>query len=231
MQMDKMVGCTLSEYYSAIESFHGSLAPGMVLGWFMVDLAKKSLPSGTLFDALSETSHCLPDAIQILTSCSVGNRWLRVIDVGRFALTFFEKDTGLGARVHVDTLRLASWPRIEEWFLKLRPKALQDRDRLLQDLLEAGTGILVSQEVAVAPGFLRRKAHQDVRTCRVCNELYRADNGPVCPACLDQSFPVLFSEPISLVGGLHEPKAEFEEVPQLDQVIIRPPSGFAPPTT
>lgn len=48
------------EYLHLIKSFHGRLAPGLVLGGFMVNLALKSLPDGDIFYAICETSDCLP---------------------------------------------------------------------------------------------------------------------------------------------------------------------------
>jgi formylmethanofuran dehydrogenase subunit E len=62
----------------------------------MVDLALSILPRGILFDAIAETGHCLPDAIQLLTPCTVGNGWLKVRDLGRFALALYDKQSGEG---------------------------------------------------------------------------------------------------------------------------------------
>ena len=80
-------GRTYDEYIEMIKAFHGTVAPGVVLGGFMVDLAYRNLPQGEYFDAISETRACLPDALQLLTPCTVGNGWLRIIDLGRFALS------------------------------------------------------------------------------------------------------------------------------------------------
>jgi len=40
--------CTYSyeEYLHLVKSFHGNLAPGLIIGGFMVDLAMKNLPEG-----------------------------------------------------------------------------------------------------------------------------------------------------------------------------------------
>ncbi|MGD0277575.1 MAG: formylmethanofuran dehydrogenase subunit E family protein, partial [Syntrophales bacterium] len=91
------------EYIRLVKSFHGNLAPGLVIGGFIVDLALKNLPDGEFFDALCETSVCLPDAVQLLTPCTIGNGWLRVFDFGRFAVTLYEKYNGQGIRVYLDT--------------------------------------------------------------------------------------------------------------------------------
>jgi formylmethanofuran dehydrogenase subunit E len=46
---------TYDEYMEMIKGFHGHVAPGMVLGGFMVDLAYRHLPPGEFFDAVCET--------------------------------------------------------------------------------------------------------------------------------------------------------------------------------
>ncbi len=43
----------------------------------------RNLPPDILFNSLCETNKCLPDAVQLLTPCTVGNGWLKVrIGVG-----------------------------------------------------------------------------------------------------------------------------------------------------
>jgi len=59
------------EYIHLVKSFHGNLAPGLIIGGFMVDLAMKNLPPGEFYDAICETTVCLPDSIQLLTPCTV----------------------------------------------------------------------------------------------------------------------------------------------------------------
>lgn len=85
-------------YVRMVTSFHGQPAPGLLVGGRMVDLAVRRLPGGILFDAVCETRNCLPDAIQLLTPCTICNGWLRVLDWGRYALTLFDKSNGEGVR-------------------------------------------------------------------------------------------------------------------------------------
>ena len=143
------------EYLHLVESFHGYTAPGVIIGGFMVDLAKKHLPEGTLFYAISETNKCLPDAIQLLTPCTTGNGWLKVIHMGRYALSLYEMNEGSGVRVFVDIRKMDQWPEIKSWLLKLKPKAEQDKDRLLDDIRRAGQDILSVQHVKFQPQYLK----------------------------------------------------------------------------
>ena len=85
-----------------------------------------------LFDAVCETRNCLPDAVQLLTPCTIGNGWLKVVNVGRFALNLYDKYEGKGVRVFMDPVKVADWPEINTWYLKLKPKKEQDSALLLE---------------------------------------------------------------------------------------------------
>ena len=90
---------SFDEFLHLVQSFHGHPAPGVIIGGIMVEVARRQLPVEVLFDAICETRNCLPDAIQMLTPCTIGNGWLKVVNVGRFALTLYDKYQGEGARV------------------------------------------------------------------------------------------------------------------------------------
>ncbi|RJQ85058.1 MAG: trehalose-binding protein [Desulfobacteraceae bacterium] len=174
---------TCREYLQLVRSFHGHVAPGMVLGGFMVDLACRHLPEGEFFDALCETRACLPDAIQILTPCTVGNGWLRIVDIGRFALSFYEKYSGRGIRVYVDPEKIKPFPEIRNWFFKLTPKKQQDRERLMAEIQEAGSAICSYAAVHFDPGFMRTPGRKGFSICPMCREAYPSENGPLCGGC------------------------------------------------
>ena len=101
---------SFEEFKALAERFHGYAAPGLLLGGYMVALAKSRLPEGTLFEAISETRKCLPDAVQLLSLCSMGNNWLKVRDLGRYAVSLYDKHTGRGVRVSVSLEKLKEWP-------------------------------------------------------------------------------------------------------------------------
>ena len=130
---------TFEEFVERVKEFHGYEAPGVIIGGFMVDLAYHHLPKEGLFDALCETPKCLPDAIQLLTPCTVGNGWLTVVNIGRYALTLYNKETGEGVRVFVETEKLDLWPELKTWFFKLKPKKEQDQALLSSQIKEAGS--------------------------------------------------------------------------------------------
>ena len=79
----------LQSYFDRGVEFHSYLSPGLVVGIFMVDLAKEILGPCDLIDAVVETKACVPDAIQLMTHCTYGNGWMVVKDWGKMALTLY----------------------------------------------------------------------------------------------------------------------------------------------
>ncbi|HOX16645.1 MAG TPA: formylmethanofuran dehydrogenase subunit E family protein [Smithellaceae bacterium] len=177
--------CTYSyeEYLHLVKSFHGNLAPGLIIGGFIVDLAMKHLPEGEFFDAVCETPVCLPDAVQILTPCTIGNGWLSIVPFGKFAVTLYEKYTGQGVRVYLDTEKLNKWPEVRDWYLKKKKKSEQNPDLLLKQIKEAGHGLLSMQRVQIEPEKVRRKKMGPVGVCPVCGEAYPSKHGEKCMNC------------------------------------------------
>ena len=177
--------CTYSyeEFLHLVKSFHGTLAPGLLIGGFMVDLVMKNLPEGELFDAICETPVCLPDAVQILTPCTIGNGWLSVVPFGKFAVTLYEKYSGKGVRVYLDMEKLQAWPEVHDWYLKKKKKQDQDAEKLFGQIREAGHGLLSIQHVQVAPEKVRRKKMGPVAVCPVCNEAFPTRDGDKCRSC------------------------------------------------
>ncbi len=185
MNIDKY---SFDEFKQLAERFHGYAAPGLLLGGYMVALAKRRLPEGTLFEAVSETSKCLPDAVQMLSLCSMGNNWLKVRKLGRYAVTLYDKFTGRGVRVGVSLERLRKWPEYYGWLMKLKPKKEQDTARLMQEIEEAGDSICTVQDVIVFPELLGRKKSFQVSICPGCGEGYPTADGPVCRASQGEGY-------------------------------------------
>lgn len=180
---------TYEEFIDKVKSFHGSIAPGIIAGGIMVDIAQKNLPEGDFFDVICETSHCLPDAVQLLTPCTIGNGWLKIVNTSRYAMTFYNKYTGNGIRVYLDAAKLAGWSEIRSWFLREKPKRDQDPGLILKQFHDAGAKIYSTQTVQVAPEYITgaKKKHSPIVICPSCNEAYSSDLGDVCPACRGKS--------------------------------------------
>jgi len=170
-----------------VESFHGSKSPGLVLGGIMVDYALSEMPETVLFDAICETPACLPDAIQLLSPCTLGNGWLKVISLGRFALCLYEKYEGKGVRIFVDSAKIGGRSEIRNWLYKLKPKSEQDQERLIDEMRLAGRSVLGMHPVLVKPQHLGKRSSGPITDCMMCGEPYPERDGPVCRACGGES--------------------------------------------
>ena len=181
---------TFEEYYDRVAAFHSYPAPGTLIGGFLVSFAQQNLPTTSEYDAISETRKCLPDAIQLLTPCTIGNGWLKVIDVGRFAAVLYDKRTGAGVRVFVDAEKLKAWPEIYNWFFSLVPKHAQDKEQLTTQIKQAESSIFSLQSVTIQPQFLQKHKKTQVVVCPQCHEAYPASEDTVCKGC-QQALPYL----------------------------------------
>lgn len=187
--MGNILSYGFDEYVNMVRSFHGSDAPGVLIGGFMIDLAYQHLPEGGLYEVICETAKCLPDAAQLLTPCTLGNQRIRVIDVGRFALTFYEKRTGIGVRVYLDCSKLGIWPDIKGWYLKLTSKEDGNSAALLNQIRKAGADICTVEEVRVDMSTVKRQKGGSISICPLCGEAYRSTDGAICPACKEGILP------------------------------------------
>jgi formylmethanofuran dehydrogenase subunit E len=204
----KLGSYSFEEFLQVVEGFHGFVAPGVVLGGVMVEAARKRLTPHVLFDAIAETPKCLPDAIQLLTPCSIGNGWLRVHNLGRFALSLYDKYEGSGVRVFVRLEELNAFPEIRAWLLKSTPKDEQDSERLIGEIRAAGEGILGFQEIQVASRVLEKKTREEIAVCSLCNEAYPAQDGGICRACQGE---VPYAQ--EKTGGVERNQPAVEAVP------------------
>jgi formylmethanofuran dehydrogenase subunit E len=177
----------VEKYLHAVQSFHGYMAPGVLIGGFMVNLARGHLSEGALINAICETPVCLPDAIQLLTQCTIGNNRLKILNFGRFAFSLYDKMQGNGFRVFLDPKKIDEWPEIKNWFFKLKPKPEQNMDLLLAQIKEAGETLLGIHPVQVRPELLKKEKRGDIVVCPNCQEAYPAKDGEVCRGCQGES--------------------------------------------
>lgn len=174
---------TFEEFRQKAADFHGYPAPGLLIGAYMVEMAKREMPEGTLFEVIVETGKCLPDAVQLLTLCSTGNNWMRVNNLGRYALSMFDKFTGEGVRVWLDVKKLEAYPETRGWFLKLKPKKDQDSDLLFREIEEAGDTTCSMEKIVIPERFLGHKHMSGIAVCPACGEAYPSTDGGICRAC------------------------------------------------
>jgi formylmethanofuran dehydrogenase subunit E len=178
----KIRSYSFEEFIERVNAFHGYAAPGVILGGVMVDLAYQNLPEKGLFDAVCETRRCLPDSVQLLTPCTIGNGWLRIIDMGRYALVFYDKETGKGIRVYIDAAKIEGWDQLKYWYFKLKPKKETDAGLILKQIQEAGASIMGVQKVNIDLGLFKKESRR-FAICPVCKEAYPDSDGDKCLYC------------------------------------------------
>ena len=199
------------EFIEVVRNFHGSPAPGIIIGGIMVDMAREKLPPETIFDAIAETPKCLPDAVQLLTLCTIGNGWLKIINLGRYALTLYDKYTGQGVRVFIDLKKLENWPEVHAWLLKLKPKKEQSFDLLMSQIRQAGQGMFTAETVQVDLNRLSGKKMARIVICPICREPFPGDDGAACRGCHGESPYVQ--------------RAESHEAPVLEKIPLKKAVG------
>ena len=180
-------GRSLSTFYNDIERFHGFVSPGLVLGGFMVDWAQELMGPNVEADAVVETCHCLPDAVQIFTPCTVGNGWLKVLDWDKFALTLYDKRNLAGYRVWLDLKKAHLFQKIYDWYMRRIPKKDLPLEVLLGEILNARRSVLSCCAVRVTRPF-GRKHKKNIKICSGCGEAYPASQGTQCNTCRGEGY-------------------------------------------
>jgi len=168
---------------------HRHACPRQVLG------IRMALAAGSLLDlplpredkgvlAIAETDGCFLSGIEVAAGVSASRRTLRIVDLGRVAVTFAEVRTGRA-------WRLAPRPDVRERAVAAAPGASSRYDAMLQGYAVLPTEELLRiEEVDLVPhaGTLVSRPHVRV-TCARCgeeviNERETLIGGlPVCPAC------------------------------------------------
>ena len=187
MEKTTVCGKSVEDYIKTIESFHGWAAPGVVIGGFMVDWAQELLGGQVEADAIVETRHCLPDAVQLLTPCTCGNGWMKILDWDKFALSLYDKRSLNGHRVWMDIERLAAFPNIYKWYMRLVEKKDLPLSVLNQDILSAGRKMLNAAPVQITRYYGKNKKGES-RICPVCREAYPTRQGLQCQACQGEGY-------------------------------------------
>ena len=171
-----------------IEEFHGYRSPGILMGSRMVETALGELGDTPYLNMVSETVVCLPDAVQLLTGCTMGNGFLQILDWGKFAVTAYDRTTLEGVRVWLNPALLKGYPLIRAWFERNRggqPKP--PFEDMAAEILAAESGLLPFRKVRLLKSL---KSDQPVptRACPDCGEFYPARFGERCPACRGDAY-------------------------------------------
>lgn len=150
------------EFKDMATMFHNYPAPGLMLGGYMVEAAKAQMPDDTPYEALVETTCCLPDAAQMLTPCTIGNGCLKVENIGKYAVTLYDKFSGEGVRVSVCPEKIEKYREIKRWFLALGHETEQNTTSLQRQIALAGASICDVKNVNVSDGRAKKQSTDSV---------------------------------------------------------------------
>lgn len=167
------IGPALMQQILRLSEFHTYPAPGVLIGAFMVDYALELLkadPDQKLY-GVCETPKCLPDALQVIARCTTGNNRLRVIPIGKFAITLnspSDKETTEAVRVYVDLKKLKKYPVIDIWYANSPAYDKHTmKDQLRDEIFRAGRDILSYDKVRIE---VKHKKKWKSVTCPGCGE-------------------------------------------------------------
>ena len=178
----------LRESFRKCIDFHTYAAPGMLIGVFMVDYALTLLgkkPEDKI-SVTCETTKCLPDPPQIIMHATTGNHRLRVLPIGKFAMTltpFSAKESAEGIRVYLDKEKLKKYPTISSWYdnsSSFKPATM--KKQLADEILAAGQGMFSHERIKMR---VTHKKKWNSVTCPVCGDQvpeYMME-GDKCAAC------------------------------------------------
>ena len=187
MERTMIAGKPVEVFMEEIRKFHGWVAPGVLLGGFMVDYALELVGREVESDAIVETRFCLPDAVQLLTPCTCGNGWMKVLDWDKFALTLYDKKNREGFRVWLDVGKTLAFPNLNNWFMKLVEKKDLPLEVLNQTILEAGREALSADPATVTSHYAKIKKGK-TGICPACGEAYSLRQGALCLSCQGEGY-------------------------------------------
>jgi formylmethanofuran dehydrogenase subunit E len=183
----------LQDYFKRCIDFHSYAAPGMLIGVFMVDYALEILGKNRTdkIFVTSETHKCLPDPPQVILHATAGNHRLRILPIGKFALTltpFTAAGYAEGIRVYLDRQKLESYPATALWYDNSPDfKAGSMKRQLIEEILAAGRDVLSTECIRVK---VSSKQKWRSATCSSCGEQVPEDlmEGDHCAGCGSKAY-------------------------------------------
>lgn len=184
----------LQLWYEKAVNFHKKQVPGLFIAIVMTDLCRTRL--GNVKDCLNivcESVSCLTDVIQLMTGCTVGNRYLTIhANLGRFALTMFDRADGRGVRAYIDLDKIiaADTPELYRFFYRTRsaevkaggPARLESGKQIIKEFMTVREQIIGLQEVQLEK--FGKPLKPGAARCPVCRESFLQINGEEkCSVC------------------------------------------------
>ena len=181
---DRLIGgLDFEDFVVQMEEFHGYRSPGILVGALMIEDALREVGTTPYLNVVTETVVCLPDAVQLLTPCTIGNGFLQVLDWGKFALTAYDRKSLAGIRAWLNYDALVNFPLIHSWFERSEQAGEKPVfEQLAKDILKAGSDLVSHQPVRLHQA-LKNSERVPTGRCPDCGESYPLHFGPTCLAC------------------------------------------------
>ncbi len=185
--LNKIDDPSMKEDIRKIIKFHGYLSSGALIGYQMLNIAKRELniKDDEKIYVTSETLNCVPDPFQILRSSTVGNKGLKVFDYDKMAVTINKragKDEKVmkGIRIFLDAKKTEKYPILHDWYMNYKKVR---HEEVVPILLEAGEDIYTWEFVEIE---VPEKKKKNVLLCDKCGESFISrDSNTVCIPCLN----------------------------------------------
>jgi len=170
-----------------IIKFHGFLSSGALVGYQMLNIAKKQLniKEDENVYVTSETFNCVPDPFQILWGSTIGSKRLIVKDYDKMAVTVNKgsrKDQKYikGIRIFLDSKKTEKYPLLHDWYMNYKKVP---HEEVVPILIAAGESIYTWNFVEVEVPHKKRK---NVFNCQICGESFVSwDKSKICIPCTD----------------------------------------------
>ena len=172
-----------------IASFRRGAEPGVAYGIRMVLRAKDFLKISDLKKAdlyvIAETSRCLPDAIEFLTGCTIGNGRLIIKDHSKMAASFVDLGTKRAVRVMITPKFQRHDIARSKRIMKMREKrkfkevAYLRAQRALEIIKAPSETLLRIQEIELAEPILAAGLPTKIVFCEGCGESIREEKARV----------------------------------------------------
>ena len=188
MPTSHLCGIPFEEYLYSMEEFHGARSPGMIIGGMLLDRATAELGPTEFLNVACETVMCLPDAVQLLTNCTMGNGYLQVFDWGKFALCAYDRTTLKGVRAWLDLSEIDKHEVVKNWFQRTgKPRVKPPFEQLAEAFLNSGQDLIRYRQVRMHKP-LKDETKVMTGPCPQCGESYPLRQGDRCLACQGQAY-------------------------------------------
>ena len=178
----------MKEDLEKIIKFHGYLSSGALIGYQMLNIAKRELgiEEDEKIYVTCETANCVPDPFQILRSATVGNKGLKVEDYDKMAVTI-NKAAGRddkhvkGIRIFLDAEKTEKYPKLHAWYMNYEKVP---HEEVLPVLFDAGEDLYSWEFVELE---VPQKKKKNVLICKMCGESFVSKNNEtICIPCSDK---------------------------------------------